>query len=277
MKEAGEHSNLGDVVRATQVITSDLSPPRVRTIILLLAGSVGLMMTGFGIIMPVFARRLGELGSGVDALGLMTMSFALTQFVAAPFMGSLADRLGRRPLILVALAAFALSNIGFLLAPTTTIFTLIRAVEGGLTAGLFPAALGIIADVVPESRRAQSVGIVMGSYGVGFIFGPTLGGFMYDGFGFAAPFVVSAVMAALAFVAAFILVPETRTSIVRRREMLRQRRDVVYITAEKQTFRASLPKPLYLLGALLLVDFMSTFSFAFVEPQMVFYFYEQLG
>ena len=65
------------------------------------------MMTGFGIILPVFARRLPELGSGFEALGLMATAFALAQFVAAPFMGSLADRLGRRPIVLGSLAALA--------------------------------------------------------------------------------------------------------------------------------------------------------------------------
>lgn len=277
MSDKHSYENLGKVTLATQVLTSNLDPRRIRNIILLLAMSVGLMMTGFGIIMPVFARRLGEFGSGVEALGLMTMSFALAQFIAAPFMGSLADRIGRRPLILVALAAFAVSNVGFLLAPSTAIFTLVRAIEGGFTAGLFPAALGIIADIVPDERRAQSVGIVMGSYGAGFIFGPTLGGFLYDGFGFAAPFVVSAALATLAFVAAFILVPETRTSIVRRRERLYQMRAADTSSVQKrQSFWDTLPKPIYLLGVLLLLDFISTFTFAFVEPQMVFYFYEEL-
>jgi len=81
-------SNLGRVIIADEVVSSGPSPRRARSVIILLAASVGLMMTGFGIILPVFARRLGEFGSGVEALGLMTMSFALAQLVAAPFMGS---------------------------------------------------------------------------------------------------------------------------------------------------------------------------------------------
>jgi DHA1 family tetracycline resistance protein-like MFS transporter len=149
-------------------------------VILLLAASVGLMMTGFGIIMPIFARRLGEFGSGVEALGLMTMSFALAQLVAAPFMGSLADRYGRRPLVLLALAAFAAANIAFLFASSTIAFIVIRTLEGALTAGLFPAAMGVVSDVVPEKQRAQWVGVVMGSYGAALIFGPVLGGVLYD-------------------------------------------------------------------------------------------------
>jgi MFS family permease len=176
-----KYSNLGEVVEANQTIDSALDPRRVRNIIMLLAASVALMMTGFGIIMPVFARRLGEFGSGVEALGLMTMSFALAQFVAAPFMGALADRIGRRPLILVGLAAFAVANIGFLFARSTEAFFAIRAFEGALTAGLFPAAMGVVGDVAPENRRARWVGIVMGSYGAGFIFGPVIGGVLYEG------------------------------------------------------------------------------------------------
>jgi multidrug resistance protein len=277
MKGDESHPNLGAVVIATDVIDSGLVPSRTRNIILLLAASVALMMTGFGIIMPVFARRLGEFGSGVEALGLMIVSFALAQFVAAPFMGSLADRYGRRPLILLGLAAFAAANFGFLFAPTTTIFIAVRALEGALTAGLFPAAMGVVADIILEQKRARWVGIVMGSYGAGFIFGPTIGGVLYDGWGFAAPFVASAALAIVGFVAAFIMVPETRTPEVRRRQALRERRSSVAAGAEQGAILASLPKPLYVFGTLLMLDFISVFAFAFVEPQMVFYFYDDLG
>jgi len=277
MSNYPRYQNLGEVVEATQVTDSTLDPRRVRTIILLLAACVALMMTGFGIIMPVFARRLGELGSGVEALGLMTMSFALAQFMAAPFMGTLADRLGRRPLVLMALAAFAVANVGFLLAPSTEVFIAVRSVEGALTAGLFPAAMGVVADTVPENQRARWVGIVMGSYGAGFIFGPVMGGILYDGWGFAAPFVASAAMGSMALVAAAILVPETRTPELRQRDALRGRRISAMNPAQQRWLWSSLPKPLHIFGALLILDFISVFAFAFVEPQMVFYFYEGLG
>ena len=273
----GQYPNLGEVIEATQVTDSTLNARRVRSTVLLLAASVALMMTGFGIIMPVFARRLSEFGSGVEALGLMTMSFALAQFVAAPIMGTLADRIGRRPLILLGLAAFAAANIGFLLAGSIEVFIAVRVAEGALTAGLFPAAMGVVADTVPENQRARWVGIVMGSYGAGFIFGPVIGGFLYDGWGFAAPFVVSAVMGISALFAAAILVPETRTPQVRRRDSLQQRRNAAMTAGKKASLWASLPRPIYLFGVLLILDFIAVFSFAFVEPQMVFYFYEDLG
>ena len=201
---------------------------------------MALMMTGFGIIMPVFARRLGELGSGVEALGLMTMVFALTQLIAAPILGSWTDRFGRRPFILIALIAFTATNIGYLLAQSTPMFILVRALGGAFTAGLFPAAMGVVADIMPEEQRARWIGMIMGGYGAGFVFGPVLGGFLYDGFGFAAPFAISAVLAFLAFIAAAILVPETRPAPIRRREALRQRRETAGL--DKRSQRPSKPR-----------------------------------
>src|SRR6266700_2542977 len=162
-------------------------------------------------VLPVFAKRLGELGSGVAALGLMSMSFAFAQFLLSPFLGSFADRFGRKPLILLALAGEVIANSAFVLAPSTGWYIAIRLFQGAITAGLLPAVLGMIADTVPEQQRARWTGIVMGSYGAGFIFGPAIGGFLFDHWGFVAPFGVSAVLALIALLLAFVLVPETRS------------------------------------------------------------------
>ena len=276
-----QHPHLGEVVEAKEVVSSGLSNRRTRAIVWMLAGSVALQMTGFGIIMPIFAKRLEELGSGVGALGLMTMSFALAQLVAAPFIGSLADRIGRKPVILFSLVAFIGTNLGFLFAPNTGVFLVVRALEGGLTAGLLPSALGVVADIAPEGQRAKWVGIVMGSMGAGFIFGPVLGGVLFEWMGYEAPFVASAVMGFFALVAAASLVPESRTRAVRMRERLRMRREAESVWGKspqsKNSLWASMPRPLLVFGTLLLIDFLLAFTFGFVEPQMVFYFYNDLG
>lgn len=269
----------GPVV-ADRVVVGPVRVNYSRTTILLLAGCIGLMMTGFGIVMPVFARRLGELGGGVEALGLMTMAFAGAQFIAAPFMGTMADRFGRRPPILLALSAFTAANIGYLLAPNIPIFVMIRGLAGALTAGLSPAAMSIVADTVPERERARWIGMLMGGYGIGLIFGPVIGGVLYDAWGFAAPFVTSAGMGVLALIAAAVVVPETRAQAVRLRKTLRQRREAVrsaHADIPLESFLTSLPQPLLIFFVLLTVDFISTFAFTFVEPQMVFYVYEQLN
>jgi MFS family permease len=94
--------------------------------------------------------------------------------------------------------------------------------------------------------------------------------------GFAAPCLASAAMATIAFIAASVMVPETRTPEVHRRERLWGQRAAELASAPQESFRASLPEPLDLFLILLLIDFVGVFAFGFVEPQMVFYFYEQL-
>jgi MFS family permease len=272
----GKHPILGKVVIASQVITEQMDPRRVRRIILLLSSSVALMMTGYGLVMPVFARRLSEFGDGVEELGLMTMSFALAQMIGAPIMGSLADSKGRRPIILLAMTTVTLQYIGYLLAPSTLVFILIRGAAGFLSAGLFPASMGVVADLVTEDRRARWAGIIMGSYAVGMIFGPVIGGLLYDGFGYAAPFILSAVVAFLALTAGIIMIPETRSPAIRNRERLRSQYARPQ-NAGKISIWEALPRPIHIFLTLLVIDFISSFSFAFVEPQMIFYFYDVLN
>jgi len=277
MSQTDTHAGaLAPVVIADQVINGPLQSTYRRSTILLLAGSIALSMTGFGIVMPVFARRLGELGGGVEALGFMTVAFAAAQFIASPIAGAQADRIGRRPVILLALFAFAATNIGYLLATSTTAFIVLRGLAGALTTGLSPAAMGVVADTAPENERGRWAGILMGGYGIGLIFGPVIGGLLYDAWGFAAPFLISAGIGAIAFSAAWIMVPETRTKAIRKREQLQQRLAVAQGATGANSLWASLPRPLYVFGMLLLVDFAGAFAFAFVEPQMVFYVYEQL-
>jgi MYXO-CTERM domain-containing protein len=113
-----------------------------RRILLLLAGSVALMMTGYGIVFPIFGKRLGELGAGVETLGSMSMAFAVAQLLLAPVLGSATDRFGRRPIILLALVGFAMANVGFLLVDSPGAYAL--------------AALVALAALSGHRRRATS-------------------------------------------------------------------------------------------------------------------------
>jgi DHA1 family tetracycline resistance protein-like MFS transporter len=137
--------------------------------------------------------------------------------------------------------------------------------------------MGVVADIMPEEKRGQWVGVVMGGYGVGFILGPVIGGLLYDNWGFAAPFVASAVFAFIAFVAAGILVPETRPPQLRHQERLRQHQETGLASEQSTSVWASLPTPLTIFATLLFLDFAHTFAFAFIEPQLVFYLYDVYG
>ena len=259
-------------------LTSELKPPQAslssqtKRILYLLAACIALTMTGYGIVMPVFAKRIGELGSGVQALGLMTMSFAFAQFLLSPFMGSFADRFGRRPLILIALAGEVIANGAYLYAQSVPLYIAIRFFQGGISAGLLPATLGVVGDRVPEEQHAQWTGVIMASYAAGFIFGPALGGFLFNQWGYTAPFAVSGILAFLALVLALVMIPETRPASSRVQKL----NSIAGQTKWREIW-TSLPRPIYLFATLLLIDFIATFAFAFIEPQMALYFYNQLS
>jgi MFS family permease len=244
---------------------------------LALAACMALQMTSLVMILPLFARRLGDFGAGVDALGLSALAFALAATVAAPFLGSLADRIGRRPLVLGSLAIYALAFTGFLLAGSAEVFVLVRGLAGGFTAGLIPAVMGTVADIAPADRRAQYVGVVNGGASLGWVIGPLIGGFLYDRWGYVVPFGMSVGIAALTLVLASLTVPETHSGapplgMGTRSVASGPRRS---LSAYLRPYQGS--GRLQALAVLLLIAFGVLFAWAFIEPQLMFYAYDDLA
>src|SRR5512139_1820796 len=101
-----------------------------RKAVIALSVLMALQMTSFSLIVPLLARRFSELGAGVRDLGISDMMFALAGALAAPLMGTLADRFGRRPLIMGSLAAYVMAYCGFIFAPLVGVLILIRGVAG---------------------------------------------------------------------------------------------------------------------------------------------------
>src|SRR4029077_611682 len=101
-------------------------------------------------------------------------------------------------------------NLAYLVADNVPAFVATRFVVGVLSAGLLPASMAVVGDIVPAEHRARWTGTLMGGYGVGFIFGPTLGGVLYDNFGFAVPFLFSAALGVVGVGLALWWLPETR-------------------------------------------------------------------
>src|SRR5512136_1301663 len=97
-----------------------------RKTIIGLSTCMALQMTSFVMILPLFARRFSELGAGVEILGISAMAYALTSTLAAPFMGALADRFGRKPLVLVSLAVYAAAFCGYLFAQSAGVMIVLR-------------------------------------------------------------------------------------------------------------------------------------------------------
>src|SRR5512142_779531 len=97
-----------------------------RRVMASLAAALALLMTSYVMILPLFARRFTELGAGVSALGASSMAYALAATLCAPLLGALADRMGRRPVIVGSLAAHLLAFTGLLLAASPLTIIVVR-------------------------------------------------------------------------------------------------------------------------------------------------------
>jgi DHA1 family tetracycline resistance protein-like MFS transporter len=227
---------------------------------------MALQMTGFVMLLPLFARRFDSFGAGVEALGVSAMAYALTSTFAAPFIGMLADRFGRRPIILLSLAAYVLAFSGYLFAASAWQLILLRGLAGAFTAGLLPAMTSIVGDLAPENRRAQWIGIVTGGASAGWIVGPLLGGLLYDRFGYVVPFAASITMAVGALLLAVFLIHETYTPAAHPSHPH---------SAWTHALQALPARPTSFL--LMLITFGVMFAWAFIEPQFMFYAYDDLA
>jgi predicted MFS family arabinose efflux permease len=230
-----------------------------------LAVCMALQMTSLVMLQPLFALRFESLGAGVQALGTSVMAYALTSAIAAPFIGMLADRFGRRPVILVSLAAYGLAFTGYLFAASARELILLRGLSGVLTAGLIPAVTSTVGDTAPETGRSQWIGIVNGGASAGWIVGPLLGGLLQDLYGYVVPFATAIALVVCTLLVAVLTVPETHK--------YTSRSDLPQIGWKKGwqslTDRSTLT-------LLMVVIFGVMFAWAFIEPQFMFYVYDDL-
>lgn len=194
-------------------------------------------------------------------------------------MGGLADRFGRRRLVLISLAAYVLAFTGYLFASSVLAFVLLRALAGVFTAGLVPAVTGIVADLAPADHRAKWIGIVNGGAAVGWIAGPILGGVLYDRWGYNTALVVSISLAIVTFLMAFLTVPETRGNLSRPANETPGRRTFWTgdLKSTVRAFRITLPSSLLTFVVLLSIGFAVMFAWSFIEPRFMFYAYDSLG
>lgn len=167
---------------------------------------------GFGIILPVMPQLIVEM-TGLTVpeaslwAGWLLTVFALTQFAFSPIMGNLSDRFGRRPILLLSLAAFGIDYALMGFAPALTWLFIGRAIAG-IAGAVYSPAMAYIADISTPEKRAQSFGMMGAAFGVGFIIGPALGGLLGE-LGPRAPFFAAAALAGLNFIYGYFMLPES--------------------------------------------------------------------
>ena len=150
---------------------------RMKKPIIIIFITIFIDMLGFGIIIPILPIFSKELGAANYQVGLIAMSFPIMNFLFAPFWGSLSDRFGRRPIILVSVLITGLAYLLFSQTVNLWLLLLSRILSGIGSANL-SVAQAYIADITPPQERAKSMGLIGAAFGLGFIIGPTAGGYM---------------------------------------------------------------------------------------------------
>jgi len=173
----------------------------------LLFSVVFMDMIGFGFIIPIMPDIIKHFGSSQEMLGIVLSVYALGQFFAAPIVGSLSDRYGRKPLLLFSIGGTFLSLI--LLGVASSIkFIIISRLLDGLTGGNITVAQSYIVDSTDEKDRSKGFGIIGMAFGLGFIFGPLFGGLLMKVSFQAPPFVAAGIAFINMIVISFVL-PES--------------------------------------------------------------------
>lgn len=174
---------------------------------------------GIGLIMPVMPELIQEVegaGLGRAALwgGVLTTIFAGMQFLFGPTVGSLSDRFGRRPVLLWSLVFMSFDYVLMALAGSIWLLVIGRVI-GGITAATQSTSAAYVADISTPEQKAVNFGRIGAAFGVGFVFGPMLGGVLAE-FGTRAPFWAAAVLAGGNAIFGYYVLPETVTDRIRR-------------------------------------------------------------
>ncbi len=191
---------------------------------------------GFGIIIPVLPRLIRELTGGTISEasaygGWLLFAFSLPMFLFSPMMGNLSDRFGRRPVLLISILGLGLDCIlqGF---ATNMYWLFIGRIIAGMMGASFAIINSYIADVTEPEKRAEKFGLVGAAFGLGFIFGPLLGG-LVSPFGSRVPFFVAASLSILNFILAFFFLPESLAKEERREFSFKKSNPISALTGFK--------------------------------------------
>lgn len=166
-------------------------------------------MAGFGIILPSLPYHVEQLGGSGIWVGLLLTAYAAAQFVAAPVLGALSDRYGRRPVLLLTLLGSAVCMTLSAVAGSLVVLLVARALAGGC-GGAVAVGQAYAADLVPVRRRTHALGFVGAAVGLGFVAGPAIGALLaVAGIGFAGSCLVAASLALVNTALGWALLPRT--------------------------------------------------------------------
>jgi len=170
--------------------------------------TIFLDLMGFGLIIPILPTYAKTLGATDAMVGLLGTSFSIMQFIFASFWGGLSDRFGRRPIMLISIAIMVVAYILFANATVLWLLFATRLLKGFGAANL-SVAQAYISDVVPQKDRTKAFGVIGAAFGLGFIFGPSIGGVINEFYGVAGVGYFAAGLGTINFILAWLFLKES--------------------------------------------------------------------
>jgi MFS family permease len=171
---------------------------------------VAIDLVGFGIVLPILPLYAERFGAGPWAAAAIVATFSFAQFLAAPLWGRLSDRIGRKPVLVLALCGTALGSVLTGVAGSLPLLFVGRAIDGA-SGSSYAVAQAAVADIAEPADRPRLLGLLGAAFGVGFVAGPVIGGLASLG-STKLPFFIAAALAAANAVAAAFRLPETRAA-----------------------------------------------------------------
>src|SRR3989440_6544883 len=182
-----------------------------RSPLLVIFVTVFIDLVGFGIVIPVlpYYAEGTKFGATPSQVGLLFASYSIMQLIFAPVLGRLSDKHGRRPVLLASLLGTALGF--FILGFATTLWMLfLGRIIDGVSGGNISTAQAYIADVTTKENRAKGMGLIGAAFGLGFVFGPAIGGIL-SRWGINVPFMFAGGLAFANAILLYFTLPETVT------------------------------------------------------------------
>ncbi len=239
-----------------------------RKNVAILSLTLGVVMLGFGMVMPIFPFYIESMGASATELGLLVAISPFIQLVASPLWGSISDRRGRKPVLVVGLLGYGISMVLFGLSTRLWMLFVARGVGALLSAATMPTTMAYVSDSTSEQDRGGGMGALGAAMGLGMVLGPALGGLLGSE-SLSMPFFLTAAVCLVTLVLVLLLLPESLPA-----EARRQTKSGFKPIAQIGELRRALLGPL---GVLLLMAFLVSFGLTNFQGIFGYYALKKFG